>query len=183
MFFVQSNAAGAITGLIVGQIACVWVTIGSIVVDKPVWPPLILPASTELCTDKNLVVFGTPFEALHDAKVPEYYPEGLARIYHISPFYVPMLGFIATLVVTLVVSVATGGNKGKEIDPRLMAGFVNHLRGIDKSRYKDRTSDDEDEDLIEMKATKVHVRLASAEDSSELRVTFIDADNATIKTD
>jgi Na+/proline symporter len=146
MFFPCVNAKGAICGLVGGQMACLWITIGGIMSKKPF--PLILPTSTDGCDPRilaNMSHTGVPFDTLRFAKVPTYEPQGMNQIYHISHFMVPVFGFIISVVIGLLVSLFTGGNRGRRIDPLLMSGITNRFRDLDGDVDKDRDGDGDGE--------------------------------------
>lgn len=52
-------------------------------------------------------------------------------LYHLSHFVIPVIGFLVTSILAVVVSLVTGGcSKIDAIDPKLMTGITNKLRGI-----------------------------------------------------
>ena len=77
LFFPWSNAIGCGVGLVLGQVICLWATIGW-VSDKRNPQSLMLALSTEGCAAKNITVHvqGAALSVLKDYKIPEYYPKG-----------------------------------------------------------------------------------------------------------
>lgn len=52
-------------------------------------------------------------------------------LYHLSHFVIPVIGFLVTSALAIVVSLITGGcSKVDDIDPKLMTGITNKLRGV-----------------------------------------------------
>ncbi|CAG2100033.1 unnamed protein product [Medioppia subpectinata] len=122
LFFPWSNAWGGGFGLIVGQVFCLWITVGSVVDKRTDFLSMGLPSSTEGCYAQNITVNypGTNLTELTHYKTPQYYPEGIHLIHHMSPYFVPTIGFIITLIVGNIVSLLTKGNKDNKVDPNLV---------------------------------------------------------------
>lgn len=81
LFFPWSNAIGSGVGLVVGQIMCLWMTIGG-VSSKRDPQYLMLGLSTDACAERNITVYkqGAPLSFLKDYKIPEYHPKGVLII-------------------------------------------------------------------------------------------------------
>ncbi|XP_054166337.1 sodium-coupled monocarboxylate transporter 2-like [Oppia nitens] len=121
LFFPWANAYGGAAALIVGQIMSFWITIGY-VSDRRSPQTLALGVSTDGCPELNNRT--APLSYLTNYKIPQYYPTGFDRLHHISPFFVPVIGFLVSLVVGNVVSLVTLGNKNRDIDKNLVCNQV-----------------------------------------------------------
>lgn len=121
------NAIGAVVGLISGQVACLFVTVGAIIHRRP---PRIFPTTAEGCDVDlfpNSTAPGMPLHMLRNSTIPPYSPEGLNALYHISPYLVPFFGFILSLIVSMIVSIITGCNRNETIDEELINTKVSSL--------------------------------------------------------
>lgn len=118
IFTTFCNGPGMIIGYIIGQISCVWIVIGGLIIKRP---HLVLEVTTEGCP-ANMTIDnpGLPLSQLHDYIIPEYVPEGLSKIYHVSHFIIPTIGFLITLVTGIIFSLLTGSNKGKCVNRDLV---------------------------------------------------------------
>ena len=123
MFVPFVNKWGATVGLIVGQFFCFWIVIGSVSEKKPnnAGDPLFV--SSESCPWDVPMARYIPFAFLKDNMMPKYYPEGMKKLYHVSQYMIPVIGMISALFFGIVVSLLTGANRGKPIDPRYMFSF------------------------------------------------------------
>jgi hypothetical protein len=59
----------------------------------------------------------------------EYYPEGMNKLYHVSYFYVSLIGFLITLVLGLLISLCTATEYP---DPATLSKFAR--KRMEKSR-------------------------------------------------
>ncbi|CAG2105751.1 unnamed protein product [Medioppia subpectinata] len=124
LFFPWANAIGGAAALIVGQIICFWITIGS-VSDKRDPTTMALALTTVGCDALNITYYSqnitdVPLAFMQTYKVPRYHPKGNDIIHHISPFFVPFIGFFVSLIVGNIVSLATKGNKDRRLDKNLI---------------------------------------------------------------
>lgn len=120
IFCPWSNHIGAMTGLVLGMVSCFTMTIGAIII-KP--PHLSLPTTTVGCTNYNNMTYEDSMisiESLQNQEVPHYSPEGLNNVFHIIPYLTPLVGFLITFFIGLIVSFLTGCNRGKELNSSLM---------------------------------------------------------------
>ncbi|XP_015795933.1 sodium-coupled monocarboxylate transporter 2 [Tetranychus urticae] len=112
------NSKGAIIGYLAGQITCVWIVIGGLVIKRPI---LSLEVSTEGCSANTTYLEpGLLVSQLKDYRIPEYHPEGIAKIYHVSHFIIPAIGFLVALIVGILFSLLTGCNRDKCVNPDLV---------------------------------------------------------------
>uniref|UniRef100_T1JYM9 Uncharacterized protein n=1 Tax=Tetranychus urticae TaxID=32264 RepID=T1JYM9_TETUR len=117
-FFNATNELRAIIGYLAGQITCVWIVIGGLVIKRPM---LSLEVSTEGCpANTTYLEPGLLVSQLKDYRIPEYYPEGIAKIYHVSHFIIPAIGFLVSLIVGILFSLLTGCNRDKCVNPDLV---------------------------------------------------------------
>lgn len=124
MFMPFINKWGALIGVMSGQAMCFWIVIGSIAV-KQNDALLILGLSSESCPKNWTKLYGDiPFALLNDFKIPTYHPEGIAKLYHISMYMIPVVGLILTIVIGVIVSMATGNNRNREIDSKYVHHWV-----------------------------------------------------------
>lgn len=124
MFMPFINKWGALAGVISGQAMCFWIVIGSIAV-KQDDTILLLGLSTESCPQNWTKPYGEiPFVYLSDFKIRTYYPEGMAKLYHISMYMIPVVGLFITVFIGAIVSLATGNNSCREIDERYVHHWV-----------------------------------------------------------
>lgn len=117
VLFPFCNGKGALVGLLVGQVICLWVVVGSLSSE-----PLDenLPTSIEGCP--RHANYSTIFMDENQSEIfPTAGPKGLALMYRLSHLLVPVLGFFATAITTVVVSLLTGGDGGRVQDPELFA--------------------------------------------------------------
>ncbi|KAJ7329956.1 hypothetical protein JRQ81_016130 [Phrynocephalus forsythii] len=110
------NAKGAFSGLVCGFLLVLWVGIGSHKYPPPPRRTLPLPLSTEGCKKLNL----TEVEHI-TTTLPAPRPAVQEYWYSLSYLYFSMLGSVATFIVGVVISLATGG-LNQEVDPKLLFG-------------------------------------------------------------
>ena len=123
IFFPSANAIGALSGFIVGQLACAWIIIGSLFNKRRAYS---LETSIEGCARKNLTNIentGFPVESLKYYQVEFYSPQGFNRIYHLSHFIIPLIGFLVAILVGLIVS-HLFYDKNQVPNPKLLAPFL-----------------------------------------------------------
>ncbi|RWS21443.1 sodium-coupled monocarboxylate transporter 1-like protein 2 [Leptotrombidium deliense] len=86
-------------------------------------PMRTLMSSNEECLNLNSTIF-VAFKNLTNNHIPPYLPEGWNKLFHISYFFIPLIGFLTTIFVAIFISLITGGNKAKNINPILFNGLV-----------------------------------------------------------
>lgn len=114
------NGKGALGGLLIGQVICLWVVVGSLSSE-----PLDenLPTSIQGCPrDGNSSALFTDENQL--GALPTAGPKGLALMYRLSHLLVPVLGFLTTVISSVVISLLTGGSGGRAQDPELFTRCV-----------------------------------------------------------
>lgn len=147
MFVPSVNGTGGLIGLLVGAIFCTFITVGGIMNPRP---NLILPSSIESCVRKRTIPgslnfgFEPEFDVsslsmindtmtfdhmFNHAVIQKYDPIGLNTLYHLSPFIIPVLGFLVTSITAIIVSkiieLRSNGEREQQIvDPKLMIKLV-----------------------------------------------------------
>lgn len=114
------NGKGALGGLLIGQVICLWVVVGSLSSE-----PLDenLPTSIQGCPrDANSSTLFMDDSQL--GVLPTAGPKGLALMYRLSHLLVPVLGFLTTVIASVVISLLTGGSGGRVQDPELFTRCV-----------------------------------------------------------
>jgi Na+/proline symporter len=90
LFFPWANAYGGAAALIVGQIICFWICIGS-VADKRDPTTMSLALSIEGCEAKNISnpynMTGAPISYMANYKIPDYYPTGNLDFYLVTSIH------------------------------------------------------------------------------------------------
>ena len=62
----------------------------------------------------------------------------MSYLYHLSHFVIPVIGFLVTGMVGIIVSLVTDGcSMVDDIDPKLMSGITNKLRGLSAEQSKE----------------------------------------------
>lgn len=97
------NRVGAITGLLLGQCLNMWLSMGALIYD-PGTPAL--PLQVNNCSVFNM----SDTHVLH-AQAPTTNPDDISWIYILSYNVYPVIGFVGTVLITLVTSLVTGGSK------------------------------------------------------------------------
>ncbi|XP_041945428.1 sodium-coupled monocarboxylate transporter 1 isoform X1 [Alosa alosa] len=122
MFFRCANSTGGLSGLISGLVITLWVGIGA-----QIYPPgpdktNPLPLTTAGCiVDTNFTTM-SPWTTTMDLTTPVPRPPLADSWYSLSYLYFCPLGTIITIMVGLVVSLATGGCKREKLRPELFIG-------------------------------------------------------------
>lgn len=152
IFFPSSNAIGVMTGFVVGQLACGWIIVGSLFNKKGTY---VLETSTEGCFTRNLTNVankGLPVDSLKYYRMPIYSPKNFNRIYHLSHFIVPLVGFLVSLIVGLIVS-QFFYDKNATINPDLLSTpFKKYKNGrVHERAIKDRSKKEQEEESIPLK--------------------------------
>lgn len=112
------NGKGALGGLLLGQMLCFWVVVGSLLNESRVED---LPTSIEACPNGN----SSALDA-HPANAQgaSFNPQGLQNLYSLSHLLVPVLGFTVTFCTGILVSLVTGRNVHQKQDPELYCQCV-----------------------------------------------------------
>ncbi|XP_073753249.1 sodium-dependent multivitamin transporter isoform X2 [Callorhinus ursinus] len=115
MFFPCANPSGAIVGLLAGLIMAFWIGIGSIVTNMASGmapsPPNI--SSFSLPSNLTSVTMTTLMPSTTLSK-----PTGLQRLYSLSYLWYSAHNSTTVIVVGLIVSLLTGGMRGRTLNPR-----------------------------------------------------------------
>ncbi|XP_034856662.1 sodium-dependent multivitamin transporter isoform X1 [Mirounga angustirostris] len=115
MFFPCANPPGAIVGLLAGLIMAFWIGIGSIVTNMASRmapsPPNI--SSFSLPSNLTSVTMTTLMPSTTLSK-----PTGLQRLYSLSYLWYSAHNSTTVIVVGLIVSLLTGGMRGRTLNPR-----------------------------------------------------------------
>ena len=101
-----ANAIGVITGLLVGQSITIWITVGSLLYPKALETKLTTIDHCDSHTMYRSANMSTP-----TAIVPNFTDGGVMDLYHTAFLLVPVTGFVISLIVGTVVSLATKGHK------------------------------------------------------------------------
>ncbi|XP_037572916.1 sodium-coupled monocarboxylate transporter 1-like isoform X1 [Dermacentor silvarum] len=122
MLLPSCNGKGALCGLLLGQVICLWVVVGSL---SSVPLNEDLPTSTSGCVRHDNTTVYDLF-GLEDAvdEIPADRPKGIELLYRLSHLLVPLLGFVVTVFTSTIVSLFTGMNEGKLHDPELFTRCV-----------------------------------------------------------
>ena len=123
MFMPFMNKWGALAGLISGQAMCFWIVIGAMSIKKD-HKLLALPLSSEFCPQNWTKIVDIPFSYLSDFTIPTYHPVGMAKLYHISMYMIPVVGLLITIAIGIIISMVTGNNRNKEIDSKYVHHWV-----------------------------------------------------------
>ncbi|KAI0242049.1 Sodium-dependent multivitamin transporter [Lamellibrachia satsuma] len=123
MLFPWSNAKGAYAGFLSGLVTTMWLGIGAHVY-KPYIPRA--PVSTAGCDVINSTIWSTSTSAVYEATTTLPDPAdaaGYLAFYRTSYMWYSLFAVLVTNTVGLAVSFATGPNKAKDIDPKLLSPF------------------------------------------------------------
>ncbi|XP_077482927.1 sodium-coupled monocarboxylate transporter 2-like [Amblyomma americanum] len=120
MLVPSCNGKGALGGLLIGQVICLWVVVGSLsseAIDEN------LPTSVSGCPRYGNIT-GHNMSAGPIEVLPTAGPKGLELMYRLSHLLVPVLGFTTTVIASVIISCLTGKNRGVTHDPELFARWV-----------------------------------------------------------
>ncbi|XP_019060191.1 sodium-dependent multivitamin transporter isoform X1 [Fukomys damarensis] len=127
MFFPCANPPGAIVGLLAGLIMAFWVGIGSIVTSM---------GSGEASSSFNVSGFSLPSNLTIATVTPLMplstlsRPTGLQRFYSLSYLWYSAHNSTTVIVVGLIVSLLTGGMRGRTLNPRTIYPVLPKLRAL-----------------------------------------------------
>lgn len=122
MVLPSCNGKGALCGLLLGQMLCLWVVVGSL---SSVPLNEDLPTSTSGCEQyDNTTMHDFYSDESSVDSVASDRPKGIQLFYRLSHLLVPVLGFVVTVFTSTVVSLFTGMNEGKVQDPELFTQCV-----------------------------------------------------------
>ncbi|XP_060579756.1 sodium-coupled monocarboxylate transporter 1-like [Ruditapes philippinarum] len=143
LFFPIINSWGAGAGIISSLAVTSWIAISSIMYRSSHVPPRHCPElgfmnGSEITTTHALPTTGSTFNN------SSYFTEslelsGIEQLYHLSYMWYSSLAVVTTVVVALVVSCATGGNKGRPVDRHLLSPWylvLHDLAQVSSSRPK-----------------------------------------------
>ncbi|XP_032705440.1 sodium-dependent multivitamin transporter isoform X2 [Lontra canadensis] len=127
MFFPCANPPGAIVGLLAGLIMAFWIGIGSIVSNMASGmapsPPNI--SSFSLPSNLTTVTMTTLMPSTTLSK-----PTGLQHFYSLSYLWYSAHNSTTVIVVGLIVSLLTGGMRGRTLNPRTIYPVLPKLRAL-----------------------------------------------------
>ncbi|EGV95869.1 Sodium-dependent multivitamin transporter [Cricetulus griseus] len=114
MFFPCANPLGAIVGLLTGLTMAFWIGIGSIVsrMSSAVVSPPINGSSSFLSSNLTMATVTTLMPSTTQSK-----PTGLQRFYSLSYLWYSAHNSTTVIVVGLIVSLLTGGMRGRTLNP------------------------------------------------------------------
>lgn len=114
MFFPCANPLGAIVGLLTGLTMAFWIGIGSIVsrMGSAATSPPINGSSSFLPSNLTITTVTTLMPSTTQAK-----PTGLQRFYSLSYLWYSAHNSTTVIVVGLIVSLLTGGMRGRTLNP------------------------------------------------------------------
>ncbi|EGW07910.1 Sodium-coupled monocarboxylate transporter 2 [Cricetulus griseus] len=111
------NWKGALGGLLTGITLSFWVAIGAFVYPAPESKTLPLPLSTELCAPSNITTTVGPQLSSRPPLADTWYS--------LSYLYYSAVGFLGCIIAGLIISLVTGRQRGKDIDPLLIRPVCN----------------------------------------------------------
>lgn len=114
MFFPCANPTGAIVGLLSGLAMAFWIGVGSIVTKMGSGRPPLPSNVTSSSLSYNLTVLNTT-ALMHTTSRPR--PVGLQRLYSLSYMWYSAHNSTTVILVGLVVSLLTGGMRGRTLNP------------------------------------------------------------------
>ncbi|KAM9495644.1 sodium-coupled monocarboxylate transporter 2 [Clarias gariepinus] len=115
IFFPFTNTMGAIGGLILGISVSSWVAVGAFIYPASISISQPLPLSTENC---NLV--NKTFETFIQTDIPDTGSVLAESWYSMSYLYYSTVGFLATVIGGLLITLITGPTKPQEVEPGLI---------------------------------------------------------------
>ncbi|XP_060042710.1 sodium-dependent multivitamin transporter isoform X2 [Erinaceus europaeus] len=117
MFFPCANPPGAIVGLLAGLAMAFWIGVGSTVTSTGSSGAPSPPNSSSFSLPNNLTAIGltTLVPSVTHSK-----PTGLQRLYSLSYLWYSAHNSTTVIVVGLIVSLLTGGMRGRTLDPRTL---------------------------------------------------------------
>ncbi|XP_014320772.1 sodium-dependent multivitamin transporter [Myotis lucifugus] len=127
MFFPCANPPGAVVGLLAGLIMAFWIGIGSIVTRMGSGTvPLPLNGSHfSLPSNLSTIAMTTPMPSTTLSR-----PTGLQRLYSLSYMWYSAHNSTTVIVVGLLVSLLTGGMRGRTLNPRTIYPVVPKLLAL-----------------------------------------------------
>lgn len=119
LFVPFTNSKGAISGMIIGVATSLSLAIGTIIRPRP---KAQLDVSTGNCSLSIYEAYG--HQSPQKQMLPwDYEPQGPDQIFHISYFYVGVIGFLLTFVVGVAVSLLTRDPDEEAVDLKLLAKY------------------------------------------------------------
>ncbi|XP_054424630.1 sodium-dependent multivitamin transporter [Pteronotus mesoamericanus] len=127
MFFPCANPPGAIVGLLAGLVMAFWIGIGSIVtrMGSSIAPSPSNVSSWFLPSNLSTVTMTTLMPSATFAR-----PTGLQRLYSLSYLWYSAHNSTTVIVVGLIVSLLTGGMRGRTLNPRTIYPVLPRLLAL-----------------------------------------------------
>ncbi|XP_036118979.1 sodium-dependent multivitamin transporter isoform X1 [Molossus molossus] len=127
MFFPCANPSGAIVGLLAGLIMAFWIGIGSIVtrMGSGMAPLPFNGSSSSLPSNLSTVTMTTLMPSTILSR-----PTGLQRLYSLSYLWYSAHNSTTVIVVGLIVSLLTGGMRGRTLNPRTIYPVLPRLLAL-----------------------------------------------------
>lgn len=127
MFFPCANPPGAIVGLLAGLVMAFWIGIGSIVTStrSSTAPSPWNESSTSLLSNLTTVTMTTLMPSTTLSR-----PAGLQRLYSLSYLWYSAHNSTTVIVVGLIVSLLTGGMRGRTLNPRTIYPVLPRLLAL-----------------------------------------------------
>lgn len=125
LLFPWCGGKTVIISMLTGMALSFWVAIGGMVYPRK---PVIARTTVEACTFN------------YTLKVPPsrtYYSGGVYDLYHVSYMWIPVISFLSTTFVAVVVTLVLGTKNSPDVDPKLLAP------GIREYYIRTRTKDEE----------------------------------------
>lgn len=127
MFFPCANPPGAVVGLLAGLVMAFWIGIGSIVtrMGSGIAPLPLNGSHFSLPSNLSTIAMTTPMPSTTLSR-----PTGLQRLYSLSYLWYSAHNSTTVIVVGLLVSLLTGGMRGRTLNPRTIYPVVPRLLAL-----------------------------------------------------
>ncbi|XP_053402515.1 sodium-coupled monocarboxylate transporter 1-like [Mercenaria mercenaria] len=175
LFFPVINSWGAGIGVISSLAVTSWVAIGSIVYRSNHMPTTHCPESglgynvtngtTGITTTHVFTTASSSFNSSTElATSSDQVLSGLEQLYHLSYMWYSSLAVVTTVVIALVVSCATGGNKKRPIDRHLLSPWYLAFHNLS---HVTSTSSGKKGTVNESSDTCSHIEMTEVKESSK----------------
>ncbi|KAM3870568.1 sodium-coupled monocarboxylate transporter 2 [Diretmus argenteus] len=136
IIFPCTNSKGAAGGLVAGIALTFWTGVGSFIYPSQPSNSRPLPLSTEGCTQVNSTITPTTDTPYLDLTSPSPRSSLADSWYSLSYLYLSAIGFMATVIVGLVITFLTGSNRSDDVKPLLIQPVCN-LCCFWSNKYRD----------------------------------------------